>query len=94
LAPYLELLLGTIPVWLVITPLIGVVNGALFFLIVGRRPSSLPLYLLLGSVAASLAQAAGLVEAGTPPFSLGDIQLVGASLAAWAVLVITRAAGF
>ena len=62
--------LGLIPVWLIITPLIGVVNGALFFLIVGRRASSLPLYLVLAVAAASLVEASGLVPSGEPPFSL------------------------
>ncbi|MCC6177828.1 MAG: hypothetical protein IT305_21210 [Chloroflexi bacterium] len=85
--------LAEIPVWLVITPLIGVVNGALFFLVVGRRPSSLPLYLALSVIAASAVQALGPVEAGSPPFSLGDVQLVAASLGAWVTLVVTRVVG-
>ncbi len=85
--------LGLIPVWLIITPLIGVVNGALFFFIVGRRASSLPLYLVLAVAAASLVQASGLVEAGEPPYSLGDVQLVAASLGAWLALVIARLLG-
>jgi hypothetical protein len=93
MVPLFEVLLGSIPVWLVITPLIGVVNGALFFLIAGRRPLSLPLYLVIGMAAASLVQAAGLIEPGEPPFSLGDIQLVAASLGAWVLLVMTRALG-
>ena len=89
----MESLLGIVPVWLVITPLIGVVNGALFFLIVGRRPSSLPIYLVLAIAAASLVQAARLVEPGEPPFSLGDVHLVTASLGAWLALVVGRLSG-
>jgi hypothetical protein len=88
-----DAVLGAIPVWLVITPLIGAVNGALFFLIVGRRPSSLFIYVPLATLAASLVQAANLVEAGGPPFSLGDVHLVVASLAAWVALAVTRAIG-
>ena len=94
MTPYLELLLGVVPVWLVITPLVGVMNGALFFLLAGRRPSSLPLYIVLASVAASLAQASGLVGANEPPYSLGDVHVVAASLAAWVTLAVARAAGF
>lgn len=93
MAPYLDAIVGAIPIWLVITPLVGVVNGALFFLIVGRRPLSLLLYVVLAASAASLVQASGLVAAGSPPFSLGDVQLVAASLAAWTVLAITRTVG-
>jgi hypothetical protein len=91
--PYLDAMLAAIPVWLAITPLVGVVNAALFFLIAGRRPSSLPIYVALGVGAASLTQAAGLVEAGSPPLSLGDVHLVVTSLAAWATLVVTRLLG-
>ena len=89
----IDSLLGLVPIWLVITPLIGVVNGALFYLIVGRRRSSLPIYIVLAVVAASLVQAAGIVAPGNPPFSLGDVHLVSASLGAWLALVVTRIIG-
>ncbi len=93
MAPYLEGVLGAIPIWLLITPLVGAVNGALFFLIVGRRPSSLPLYVVLAALAASLFQATGVVRAGEPPLSLGDVHLVATTLAAWSALAATRAVG-
>ncbi len=88
-----EAVLGSVPIWLVITPLIGVVNGAVFFLLVGRRPRSLFIYLALACLAASCVQALGLVEGGAPPFSLGDVQLVAVSIAAWAALAAARAIG-
>ena len=93
-AAAVEALVGWVPIWLVITPLIGVINGAVFFLLVGRRPRSLFIYLALACLAASGAQALGLVEGGGPPFSLGDIQLVLVSAAAWVVLVAARAVGW
>lgn len=86
-------ILALLPPWLLIVPLIGAINGALFFLIVGRRPSSLPVYLALAVAAASLAQALQLVEPGAPPLSVGDVHLVATSMAAWAALVLTRALG-
>lgn len=89
----LAALVETIPVWLVITPLVGVVNGALFFLVAGRRPSSLTPYLVLAALAASLAQASGVVPPGGPPASLGDVHLISASLAVWVTLGLVRALG-
>ncbi len=82
-----------LPVWLMITPLVGTINATLFFLIAGRRPASLSLYLGIAIVAASAMHAAGLVDAGDPPFSLGDVQLVSTSLAAWVALMVSRSLG-
>jgi hypothetical protein len=86
-------LLALFPPWLLITPLLGVIHGSLFFLIVGRRPSSLPVYLVLGIAAASLMQTLQLVTPGSPPFSLGEIQLVVTSVATWGILMVSRIAG-
>jgi hypothetical protein len=86
-------MLALLPPWLIITPLIGVIHASLFFLIVGSRPSSLPVYLALGVAAASLAQALQLVPPGPPPFSIGEVHLVATSIATWAVMVASRVAG-
>jgi hypothetical protein len=88
-----EPMLALIPPWLLITPLIGLIHGSLFFLFVGRRPSSLPVYLALGIAAASLMQALELVAPGAPPFSLGEVNLVSTSVATWVVIMVTRIAG-
>jgi hypothetical protein len=85
--------LAILPPWLLITPLIGVIHGSLFFLIVGRRPTSLPVYLALGIAAASLAQALQVVPPGPPPFSLGEVHLVTTSVATWAVMMVSRVVG-
>jgi hypothetical protein len=79
--------------WLVIVPLIGVINGAVFFLIVGRRPLSLPLYLIVAVTAALLIQSLAIATPGDPPLSLGEVNLVTTSVSAWASLVVTRVAG-
>jgi cellulose synthase/poly-beta-1,6-N-acetylglucosamine synthase-like glycosyltransferase len=86
-------MLALFPPWLLITPLLGVIHGSLFFIIVGRRPSSLPVYLVLGIAAASLFQMLQLVPLGAPPFSLGEVQLVTTSVATWALLMASRIAG-
>jgi hypothetical protein len=93
LEPTIETLIALLPPWLLITPLIGIIHGALFFLIGGRRPSSLPVYLTIGIAAASLAQALQIVPPGPPPFSLGEINLVFTSVATWAVMMVSRLAG-
>lgn len=79
--------------WLVIVLLIGAINGAVFFLIVGRRPVSLPLYLLVSIATALLIQSLSIATPGDPPLSLGEVNLVTTSVSAWASLVLTRAAG-
>jgi hypothetical protein len=86
-------MLALLPPWLLITPLIGVIHGSLFFIVVGRRPSSLPVYLALGVAAASLMQALELVPPGAPPFSLGEVNLVATSVATWVVILVSRITG-
>jgi hypothetical protein len=88
-----DAIMALLPPWLLITPLIGIIHGSLFFLLAGRRPSSLPVYLTIGVAAASLAQALQLVPPGPPPFSLGEVQLVVTSVATWAVMLASRLAG-
>lgn len=86
-------LLALFPPWLLITPLLGIIHGSLFFIIVGRRPSSLPVYLVLGIAAASAFQALELFPPGAPPFALGEVQLVPTSVATWALLLVSRVTG-
>jgi hypothetical protein len=86
-------LLALFPPWLLITPLLGVIHGSLFFIILGRRPSSLPVYLVLGITAASLFQALQFIPPGAPPFSLGEVQLVATTAATWGLLTASRIAG-
>lgn len=89
----LDSMLAILPPWLLITPLLGVIHGSLFFLVLGRRASSLPVYLVLGVAAASLAQALQLVPPGQPPFSLGEVHLVATAVATWAVMLAIRTVG-
>jgi len=89
----LDPMLSLLPPWLLLTPLIGVIHGSLFFLIVGRRPSSLPVYLAIGVAAATVAQVLQLVPPGPPPLSIGEIHLVATSVATWAVMVVGRVLG-
>jgi len=91
--PVIDPLLQLVPPWLVVVPLVGVINAALFFVIIGRRPASLPLYLIVATTVATAVQALGLAQAGDPPLSIGDVNLVATSVGAWASLVMMRSVG-
>ncbi|MCC7371972.1 MAG: hypothetical protein IT306_26385 [Chloroflexi bacterium] len=86
-------MLALLPPWLLIAPLIGVIHGALLFLIVGRRAASLPIYLALGVAAASAMQALQIIPPGPPPLSIGEVHLVATTAATWTVILACRAAG-
>jgi hypothetical protein len=92
-SPLVDALYSLFPAWLMVTSLVGTVHGALFFLIVGRRPSSLFIYLLVAIVGASIVHSSGMVQAGSPPLSIGDVHLVGTSVAAWVALAVSRLIG-
>lgn len=89
----LDPMLTLLPPWLLITPLVGLINGSLFFVILGRKPSSLPVYVVLAVSAASAMQALQLIQPGGPPLSVGEVHLVATSLAAWVVMMVTRLVG-
>ena len=84
--PILQLL----PPWMVIAPLIGLINASLFFIIAGRRSAGLPLYVIVGIVAASMVQSFGVARPGEPPLSLGEVNLVATSIGAWVSLMLVR----
>jgi len=74
-------------------PLIGLINAALFFIVIGRRPSSLPVYVVVAIVAALLVQSFGVVKPGEPPLSLGEVNLIATSIGAGVSLVLARSFG-
>jgi hypothetical protein len=86
----MDALLQVLPPWLVIVPLIGLINAALFFVIAGRRSIGLPLYAFVAIAAATAVQSFGIARAGEPPLSLGEVNLVATSVGAWVSLVVIR----
>ena len=85
--------LTLLPPWLVLTSLLGVINAAACFLLVGRRLSRLAWYALLGLFSASLGQVVGAAVLAPNPLSIGDVNVLAASLAACAVVLLARLCG-
>jgi hypothetical protein len=89
----MDVLIQLAPPWLVIVPLVGVINASLFFLIIGRRSISLPLYTIVAIGAAMGVQSLSFVKPGEPPLSLGEVNLVATTIGTWATLVLVRTVG-
>lgn len=85
-------LLTPIPPWLFLATLLGVVNAAGCFMLVGRRTAHLPLYALIGSIAAPLGQVFAVAAQVPSPVSIGELNVVAVSLAACLLTGGARAA--
>ena len=87
-------LLPPVPPWLVLAGLLGVINGAACFMLIGRDASRLAWYAVLGLLAASLGQVvASGVRVVPQPLEIGDVNVLAASVAACGVLVAARVRG-
>jgi len=87
-------LLPPVPPWLVLAGLLGVINGAACFMLIGRDASRLAWYAVLGLLAASLGQVvAGGVRVVPQPLEIGDVNVLAASVGACGVLVAARVRG-
>jgi hypothetical protein len=78
----------------VLAGLIGVINAAACFMLVGRQLSRLAWYALLGLFAASLGQVVGMGMPLPNPLPIGDVNVLAASLAACGVVLAARVWGF
>jgi hypothetical protein len=83
-----------LPPWLVLAALIGIINAAACFMLVGRQLSRLAWYALLGLFAASLGQVVGNALPLPNPVPIGDVNVLFASLAACGVVLVARVVGF
>lgn len=70
--------------------LVGVINGAACFMLVGRHVSRLAWYAVLGLFAASLGQVVGTAVGLPNPLALGDVNVLVASLGACLVVLAAR----
>jgi hypothetical protein len=86
----MQLALGLVPPWLVLASLLGVINAAACFMLVGRALSRVTWYALLGLFAASLGQVVASVLPVPNPLPIGDLNVLAASLAAWLVVLLAR----
>ena len=82
-----------LPPWLVLAGLIGVINGAACFMLVGRNASRLAWYAVLGMLAASLGQVVAVGVRVPQPLEIGDVNVLAASLGACGVLAAARVWG-
>jgi hypothetical protein len=87
-------LLTFVPPWLVLAGLLGVINAAACFMLLGRRVSRLAWYALLGLLAACLGQVVGAAIHAPNPLQIGDLNVLAASAGAWSVVLAVRATGF
>jgi hypothetical protein len=89
----LLVLLSALPPWLVLAALLGVINAAACFMLVGRRVSRLAWYAVLGMLAASLGQVVSGAVQAPEPLSIGDLNVLAASVGAWTVVLAARLTG-
>jgi hypothetical protein len=85
-------LLAGAPPWLILAGLLGVINAAACFMLVGRRVVHLPLYALLGALAGGLGQVVGTAVRAPQPLTIGDVNVLAASVGAWCVVLVVRLA--
>jgi uncharacterized membrane protein len=85
--------LALLPPWLVLSALLGVINGAASFMLIGRHVRGLAWYALLGIFAAGLGQVVGEAVHMPVPLKIGDVNVLSTSVGAWLVLVAARACG-
>ena len=87
---WLPALLALLPPWLVLASLLGVINGAACFMLVGRDVSRLAWYALLGLLAASLGQVVAAAVQVPRPLQIGDVNVMVTSLGACGVVLAAR----
>ena len=85
--------LAVFPPWLLLAGLVGVINAAACFMLVGRRLSHLGWYIVLGALAAGLGQVFGAALEAPDPVKIGDLNVLAASVAAWVIVLVARLAG-
>jgi hypothetical protein len=93
LPPVPAALLGIVPPWLVMAALIGVINAAACFLLLGRRAAHLGWYAIIGALAAGVGQVFGTAIQAPDPVRIGELNVAAASIAVWLVLLPARFAG-
>jgi hypothetical protein len=82
-----------VPPWLLLASLIGVINAAACFMLIGRGASRLPWYALLGIFAAGLGQVVGSAVHAPDPLQIGDVNVLASSAGTWGVVVAARLRG-
>jgi hypothetical protein len=82
-----------ISAWMVLGVLLGVASAALFHLLFSRDLGRLPIYVIIGTLAALGGGLLG-AQVGPTPWSVGEAHLLAIFGAAWSALALTRLLGF
>ena len=88
--PALPLAMLPLPPWLVLAGLLGAINAAACFMLIGSHLSRLGWYVMLGVCAAALGQVVGHTLNAPSALSIGDVNVAAASAGAWGVLLVAR----
>jgi hypothetical protein len=86
-------LTATLPPWLLLAGLLGVINGSASFMLIGTHLSRLAWYVVLGIFAAGLGQVVGGAVALPAPVKIGDVNVLATSMGAWMIIIAARAGG-
>ena len=86
-------MLAPLPPWLVLAALLGIINAAACFMLIGRRLSRLGWYAVLGVFAACLGQVVGVAIQAPQPLMIGDLNVLAASAGTWSVVLAARLTG-
>src|SRR5882672_4164117 len=90
---FLPVALTPLPPWLVLAGVLGVINAAACFMLIGRHVTRLAWYAVLGMFAASLGQVVGMAIPAPEPLKIGDVNVLAASLGACGVVLTARLRG-
>jgi hypothetical protein len=90
---FLPVALQPLPPWLVLAGVLGVINAAACFMLIGRHVTRLAWYAVLGMFAASLGQVVGMAIQAPAPLKIGDVNVLAASLGACSVVLTARLRG-
>jgi hypothetical protein len=82
-----------VPPWLVLASLLGVINAAACFLLVGRHLSRITWYALIGVFAAGLGQVVATAASAPNPLNIGDVNVLAASVATCGMVGVARVCG-
>jgi hypothetical protein len=82
-----------LPPWVLLAVLLGLINAAACFMLVGRHWSRLAWYAVLGIIAASLGQLVSSAIGAPMPLGIGDLNVLAVSVAASGVILSARLSG-
>jgi uncharacterized membrane protein len=91
--PITSIAFAPLPPWLVLAGLLGVINAAACFMLVGKHWSRVTWYAVLGMFAASIGQVVGSAVQAPEPLKIGDLNVLAASVGACSVVLAARVRG-